>query len=192
MKPLIEVTTNRYYHLLVLPFAGGLGYLFFWLSFLSEEPIFEDDATGRAVLIALIFVALLICFMAIRSFLANKPLFSVYEDGFVANTHGVASNKVLWKDIDRIEERTVENSDGKPENVLAVFFKDPNYFAYSKSRTLGRAIRLANIGKAYVEGNFSETEAPLLIPVGSLGTKYQEIKAIINREIGSTVTQRNP
>jgi hypothetical protein len=183
MKPIIEVRTNRYYNLIVFAFAAGMGYLFFWLSFISEEPPFEDDMVGRVVLIAFIFISLLICFMALRTFVLNKALFTVYEDGFIANTHGVASHKVLWKDIKRVEKKIVEDRDGKPEVVLAVFFKDPDYFAYSKSKTLGKLIRYGTIARAYAHGDLAETEAPLLIPGISLGKKFDEIKSFMEQQI---------
>jgi len=183
MKPLIEVRSNRYYNLIVIPFAAGLGYLFFWLSFISDDPPFEDDALGRILLVVFVFVALLICILAIRTFLKNKSLFIVYEDGFVTNTHGVASQKVLWRDISRIEDKIVPNSESRPERVLAIFFKDPDYFAYSKSKTVGKMMRMATIAKGVAQGDVPETEAPLLIPGGSLGEKFEEIKSFIEKHI---------
>lgn len=183
MKPIIEVTTNRYSHLILFPFGAGAAYFCFWASFLNEEPFFEDDAVGNVVLIAFIFVGLLICFFSIKGFVTNKPLFTIYEDGFIANTHGVASHKVLWKDISRIEDKIITDSDGKTDRVLAVFFKDPNYFAYSKSRAIGALVRLGTIGKAFSQGEFTETEAPLLVPGYSLGDKFHAIKAHIEQQL---------
>lgn len=182
MKPVIEVTTNRYYHLILFPFGAAAAYFCFWASFVREEPFFDDD-TGNLALIAFIFVGLLICFFSIKSFIANKPLFVVYEDGFVSNTHGVASHKVPWKEISRVEQQIISDSDDKPELVLVVFFKDQNYFPYTRSKLLGKAVNIASMGKAFSQGEFTDTQARMLIPGYVLGDKFDLIKDFIQKKL---------
>lgn len=186
MKPLIEIKPNRFTHLILFPFAGGLATLFFWVAYIKEPFIFGDDLTGKVVLNLLILAGIFICYKSISQFIKNKPTFGVYDEGFISNTHGVSSGLMLWKDIKRIEEKVMTKEDETSDNTLAVYFKNPDHYANSQTGIIKGLLKLSSATQVMkkIDSSSNESEGlPLIILAGSLGKRYSQIKLVMEEKI---------
>lgn len=186
MKSLIEVKPNRFIHLIMFLFAGGLTTLFFWLVFIQDPSILGDDAMGKVIVSLLIVGGIFMCYKSVTQFIQNKPTFCVYEDGFISNTHGVSSGLIYWKDIKRIEEKVMTKEDGTSDNTLAVYFNDPDHYANLQKGIIKGLLKFASVPLVMKKIDSSanvEEGLPLIIMAGSLGKKYSQIKLVMEEKI---------
>lgn len=186
MKTLIEIKPNRFTYLIVFPFAGGLASLFFWLVFIKEPSIFADDLIGKVVFSLLILAGMLLCYKSVSQFIQNKPIFVVYEDGFVSNGYGVSSGLMSWKDIKRIEEKVIMRKDGTSYNTLSIIFKNQDHYANSQTGIIKTLLKFFTKIKVMnkIDATPADSESlPLIIMVDSFGKKYSQIKLVMDEKI---------
>jgi hypothetical protein len=186
MTPILEIKPNRFTHLIVFSFALGLSGLFFWLLYIKDPGVFEDDWTGKLIITLLIPVGIFICFKSISLFIRHKPTFGVYEDGFINNTHGISSELMKWTDIKRVEEKMLNKEDGSSDRALLVYFNNPDHYTNSQTGGSKVLLKLASAPpiSRQLDGSFTDRDGlPMMIMIGALGKHYNQIKFLMEEKI---------
>lgn len=188
MKPILEIRHNRFIYLGLAPIPLMFSGLFFFILFLAEEPIpRESDTIGTLIFGFFIPVGIFLSVHWFLRFLKDTPVFSILEDGIISNTHGVSSGLIRWQDIRKIEEQEVRDGRGA-SYALAIYFKQEGRYEQEQPllvRMLRWAVKATGIHKIQRLSDSDETELPVLIPISSLGVRYEQVKKIMDEKIAA-------
>lgn len=186
MKPILEIRHNRFIYLALAPIPLALAGLFLFLVFLSDTTSeFQDPTAAKIVFSFFILVGIFLSYHWFMRFLKDTPIFTIYEDGFESNTHGVSSGIIKWDNIRKIEEQLVREGRGQSA-ALAVYFKDPNLYASQQPvvvRILRSAVEKTGAHHAQRLSSTVEDDLPYLIPISDLGERYPQVKKLIEDKI---------
>jgi hypothetical protein len=190
MKPILQIRHNRFIYLAITPLPLALAGLFFYAFFSSDMASeFGDDLAPKIAASFFILIGIFLSTHFFMRFLKNTPVFSIYEEGFEANTNGVSSGLIKWEDIKKAEEQIVKQGPGKSA-ALAIYFKQPDRYDQQQPlavRMLRSAVKASGAHHLQRLSSTTEDDVPYLIPISTLGDQYPQVKKIIESKIAQEI-----
>lgn len=200
MELLFEIKSKRYIYLIMAVFALGFTVLFYWAGYAYKGPINGEDGFSltlaediplmQSVISSVIMlIGIAIVYLSIRTYFVNAPLFSIFDKGFISNTHGISSGLIEWKDVDSIEETIITRNESRgriSEGVLVIYFKDKDYYIKKQNSFLRWVMYFTRATKKYNflgQLNTNKESYPMIIPLYSFGKDAVIVVGLMNKLI---------
>lgn len=186
MEPVLVIKSNRSIYLVMAFVALGMSALFAVFGivpdlFSTPDPFSTPEQvslTQRIIFSFFALVGLFLCYVWVKQFINDTPAISIYQNGFEANTNGVATGFINWTDIEKIEEVVVSSNSGsgtRKEAAVAVYLKEPALYTNRLPVFFQWTMKLAEKSGRYKHtGKYGEEDntPPLFLPVAAFGMQY--------------------
>ncbi|MEJ8818751.1 STM3941 family protein [Lacibacter sp. H407] len=186
MEPVLVIKSDRSIYLIMAFVALGMSALFTIFGivpdfFSAPDPFSRPQEIS--VMQAIIFsffalIGLFLCYVWVKQFISDTPAISIYQNGFEANTNGVATGFINWTDIEKIEEVMVSSNSGsgtRKEAAVAVYLKEPSVYTNRLPIFFQWVMKLATKSGRYKHtGKYGveDSTPPLFLPVAAFGMQY--------------------
>ncbi len=186
MQPVLVIKQDRYIYLIMALIALGFSSFFIMFGivpdlFSTPDPFSRPD--DISVMQRIIFgffacVCVFLFYVWVRQFVRDTPAIVIHENGFEANTNGVATGFIKWTDIEKIEEVMVSSNSGsgtRKEAAVAVYLYDPSIYTDRLPAFFQWTMKLAKKSGRYKHAGkygVEDDTPPIFLPVAAFGKQY--------------------